>query len=560
MLDRFTAVVVAVGVAWAATLVFATVAPNAFPIDDAYIHALYAKNLAQGHELTFNTDPPDGGIGTSSILWTLLLAASHGWPGEIAAAKMLGAYSLLAVAMFSTVIASWMLPEKRRWEKAALAGSLVALSGNLLWFSLSGMETMLFVALGLGAIVAFRSQRFCLTGLLVGLMLLTRFEGVALLGAIWTVKLLAERKISRGLVVTTLIAAVLFAPWVGFVYSKTGRPLPTTFAGKKYEQQRASVLAYQKAIGNREASASMTDGSTPWWMRLTYPLTSVAYASAFVVGGAYLPWRFIPPPGESSKIIDGLSILVVPLAVLFVTLLVVVLKRAWKWKGRSAPLDDRQQSLVILGLWVVLHNAVYWLLLPTLGTADRYQAINHVAFWLAASVGAWWLARTRVRQCVAVLLVALALVNALTWRGVYHSNIRHMVEVRMASATYVREELPRGAVVAAHDIGVVGLYGEHRIVDLGGLTDPTYLEYAKSGRLKEWFRLKGVEYVVLPTKHSSEKEGLLDFVPFLGLDEGHGIRLEKVAHFENSFTSWYQGYAYTWNAFPGVTIFRVVLL
>ena len=40
MLDRFTAIVVSVGVAWAATLAFATVAPNAFPIDDACILAL----------------------------------------------------------------------------------------------------------------------------------------------------------------------------------------------------------------------------------------------------------------------------------------------------------------------------------------------------------------------------------------------------------------------------------------------------------------------------------------------------------------------------------------
>ena len=43
-----------------------------FPLDDAYIHLVYARNLAAGHGFAFNVGEPS--IGTTSPLWTLLLA------------------------------------------------------------------------------------------------------------------------------------------------------------------------------------------------------------------------------------------------------------------------------------------------------------------------------------------------------------------------------------------------------------------------------------------------------------------------------------------------------
>ena len=47
-------------------------APAEFPMDDAYIHLVYAESLVEQGQLFFS-DPGEKGVGASSILWVLLL-------------------------------------------------------------------------------------------------------------------------------------------------------------------------------------------------------------------------------------------------------------------------------------------------------------------------------------------------------------------------------------------------------------------------------------------------------------------------------------------------------
>ena len=47
--------------------------PAGLPVDDAYIHLVYAQNLAQGRGLCFNLGEPS--LGTSSPLWVFLIRA-----------------------------------------------------------------------------------------------------------------------------------------------------------------------------------------------------------------------------------------------------------------------------------------------------------------------------------------------------------------------------------------------------------------------------------------------------------------------------------------------------
>ena len=159
-----------------------------------------------------------------------------------------------------------------------------------------------------------------------------------------------------------------------------------------------------------------------------------------------------------------------------------------------------------------------------------------------------------------MLLALLVVVNAAWWRGVYGADCRHMEQVRLASAAYLANDLPADAVVAAHDIGALGWAGQRRILDMGGLIDPAYMQYAAEGRLRDWFIKEGAGYVVLPDKHSTETAGFYDYAAALGLDEAHGFRLVPLAHFENDYEDWKLGAAPTWNALPGVTVYRLELL
>jgi hypothetical protein len=556
-------------VAVVALALFVTAGPLRFPMDDAYIHLVYGRNLAEHGLLTFNLNPPDRGIGTTSVLWTLLLAALHPLLGVQAAARLLGILGGLATVVLSAVIADWITPRRpdAPWAPASVA-VLVALSGNLLWFSLSGMETMLWLALGLGVIVAYRARRFALIGLLIGLMCLCRAEGVVLLAALWLTESLAawrqRRGLDPGLWLATALALLVWTPWLGYVHAHTGHWLPTSFAGKKHAQLRGAVEIMRKFLpAGAMSGGPMRLAAThlPWWRALIYPTGAFFYGLGYVAGAGYLPGPRLVLGGNAGQVTDGglawLGLLA--FALVFAPCCWRAARRAWQVLAQADRSDPRRLALAALAVWFALHNLAYWLKLPTPGTASRYQCVNHVAVWLLAGAGAWRLVDRRRAVATVLALLLLAISNATYWRAVYGSDCRHMDQVRLAAAAYASAELPAGAVLAAHDIGALGWAGGHRLLDLGGLIDPAYLEYAAAGEVRSWLQRSGARYVVLPDKHSSESAGFYDYAAFLGLDAAHGVRLTPIAHFENSYADWKLGARPTWNALPAVTIYQLDL-
>ncbi|HSQ39600.1 MAG TPA: hypothetical protein VLM78_05520, partial [Anaerolineales bacterium] len=73
----------------AAALIYLWPSPVEFPMDDAYIHFVYAENLAEHGQLFFSF-PDEKGVATSSFLWVVLLAAGHalGIPVQLLAKVM----------------------------------------------------------------------------------------------------------------------------------------------------------------------------------------------------------------------------------------------------------------------------------------------------------------------------------------------------------------------------------------------------------------------------------------------------------------------------------------
>ncbi len=533
---------------------FLAVGAATFPMDDAWIHAVYARNLAEHHRLTFNLTPPDPGLGTTSILWPLLLAGLHPLVGVVAAARLLGVGSYLAIAVLATLVAGWMTAADDR-RGARLAGVLVILSGNLVWFSLSGMETSLWVALGLGALVAYQRRRWVGLGLLLGLLMLTRIEGVVLLFAIGLVELRAERRLPRGLVLSGLLAGLLLAPWLDYVHARTGHYLPTSYSGKKHAQVRGAVQTVNEVLGQARGSIELEEAKLPAWTALIYPLGVASYGLAFVAGGAYLPGPRVPIPGELGAVLGGLSLTALLALGLFGWVWWPALRRAARLARRPDWAAPTHRALLALALWFLLHNLAYWLKLPTPGTASRYQVVNHLAWWLLLGVGLSHL-RLPARRWAAPAVALLAVINTGFWWTVYASDVRHMRDVRLASARYISANLPPDAIVAAHDIGALGWAMNRPCVDLGGLIDPAWLAAAKAGRQAEFLREVGADYLVLPTKHSTEARPFFDYQAFLGLRDNPGIRLQPVQAFENDYRDWARGAAPTWNALAGVTVYR----
>ena len=112
-----------------------------FPIDDAWVHLVYARNLAGGTGYSFNAG--DHFVaGTTSILTTLLLAV----PAALGVPLVIAAEALSALALLGTCLLTMPLARRMGMPPIAakMAGLLTAFSGYLHWSSVSGMETTLF--------------------------------------------------------------------------------------------------------------------------------------------------------------------------------------------------------------------------------------------------------------------------------------------------------------------------------------------------------------------------------------------------------------------------------
>jgi hypothetical protein len=174
------------------------------PLDDAYIHQQYARQIARGQFFRYNdADPPTSGM--TSLLYPFLLAGGYlvGFRGET-----LGVFAITAGAVGLT-LSAWLMSElgselARLWSPGGssfVSPSIVSLgtsvlfltNGTVLWGYLNGMETGLFITVMLAALLTLARGRLRWACVLAALMPLIRPEGAVLSVAVTAV--LAARRV-----------------------------------------------------------------------------------------------------------------------------------------------------------------------------------------------------------------------------------------------------------------------------------------------------------------------------------------------------------------------------
>jgi hypothetical protein len=518
-----------------------------FPMDDAYIHMVYAQNLAEQGRLTFSF-AAEKGVGTSSILWVVLLAA-----GSRVGLSMHLAAKLLGVGSLAVVGACLFLLIRRIWGPipSFVAAWLAAFSGNMIWFALSGMETVLFVAAGLVSLLMYRERRWILLGVMLGLMILLRPEGLALAAALVGTELLRRRAVPRGLLVSLILALMICGPWFAYLLWRTGHVLPTSALGKQFTSSVAAEFVMQQA---------------GWWSWVTripglvYVGAWIGYLFLFALGGMTLPAPRIAL-GSIAGILDySLSAWALPAWLLVLGLL----GRAWAGYGsprkwRLWIQDPTRRPFVALLLWVALHNLIFLIFLPVPGTASRYGAINHVVVWLALAGGLFsFLRRPRLLVVLGGGLLALLVASTSYWNGVYDANLDHMVAVRIEAARYVHDNLAPDELCAGLDIGALRYIARRPIVDLGGLVDPDARDWYDRGAFDSYLVEKGATCVVLPGCPGWEDKGWLDPLRMMGLSTSPLFQMNLVQEFHIDYLRWLQGYLPTTNYQCSVSIYRLV--
>jgi hypothetical protein len=223
--------VVAAVVTVAAFVAWPTLDAAGFPLDDAWITQVIARNFARTGVWGF--EPGAASSGATSILWTLLMAPPH-WIGFPPPAMWSFLWSAALLAGFCAAVYALRRRDGDEPASAAALALLPAMLGNAAWLAATGLEPLLLAALtALAVLLWHRGSGWA--GIACGLVVLVRPEGLVVGPTLVVLGWLdparrRPRAIARLLGPVALAAAATSA----FSWFTSGGWLPTTFEGRRW--------------------------------------------------------------------------------------------------------------------------------------------------------------------------------------------------------------------------------------------------------------------------------------------------------------------------------------
>ncbi|MGB7539090.1 MAG: hypothetical protein WBM17_11170, partial [Anaerolineales bacterium] len=140
---------------------------------------------------------------------------------------------------------------------------------------------------------------------------------------------------------------------------------------------------------------------------------------------------------------------------------------------------ERKWIFALPFLWALAHLTLYAIQLPATYQHGRYfipilPVLMGYGVYGFFRLREKWDSKAVFRVVSRALWTSAILLTAIfVWTGaVQFSRDVGIIETEMvAVAKWIRANTPTDTVVAAHDIGALGFFGERRMVDLGGVTD-----------------------------------------------------------------------------------------
>jgi hypothetical protein len=421
-------------------LVVAFFADNAFvlfdfPVDDAWIHRVYARSMAMGHGMAYNGSAQE--TGSTSPLWVILTAPLHwleflGTPAIVLAVKILGC--LLAIASIFLV---WKIAYSLMASAfiALLAASMFALEPRLVFSAFSGMEPILLLALLLSGILAILENKPVLLALALGLASVTRPEAVIFMPFFALALCLYHRQWAH--LANPLLYALAIVPgvlWLVFCKLASGFWLPNTFYAK------AESLAF---------------GIPKIW-QAWQTLTMSGWGSSTVLYPGLLAFLIM---GLSAKHHQAkLALLLIPVSCFIFSLAIVSSREmhlvGYYWTRWTDPSALTLTALMAIGFGMLLQG----LSLPLPATSALTTKTLQKTLTIAA--------------ILALLMAIPAIKNSLLERK-YHLTMdaRAIHALNVSSGQWIKKHTPVDAIIAVNDAGGARYFGERHTLDLLGLNN-----------------------------------------------------------------------------------------
>jgi hypothetical protein len=494
-----------------------------YPLDDSWIHQVFARNIATGHGFSFNPDIPISGA--TAPLWTLLMALL--WPifGPIAGGILAG-----IVLEFLAIVAIYKLTFliTNRNDLAFVVGLIAALTWVLIWGALSGMEVGLYSALSLwGLYFYFRAESFddkrnYLAYVLFALAFLARPECALFLAAaairdsiVW---FKSDNKLLLPWVWRILPAVLLLTPYFAFNYAVTGSFLTQTFTAKV--QDRGLVVNiisgnFLKVIQSLTIYPLYQIQDFLWnlcWINPFLIAAIIAGTTKFITFQdsqkskrlmlVLMLFLYIPLMGVMAPILNStyhrLRMIdnIIPL---FIMLGVVgyfwdeaqINKRARKYLWIIASIFGAVGLLAILADDYIVRFLEPRLLqhisrvrasVPTekligyVSESGKNSMFVALLVFISSLLNINWICRKiKLRPVMLTVIIVIAgysLGTLITNGWTYANDVKNINDMDKKIGSYLNEITSENQSVAVNDIGAIGYFCKAKILDLKGLVSP----------------------------------------------------------------------------------------
>jgi|CXWL01.1.fsa_nt_gi hypothetical protein len=429
-----------------------------FPLDDSWIHQTYARNLALNSEWAFRAGIPSAG--STAPLWSALLAIGF----LFNLSPYLWAYFLGSLTLFAlAILCEWAVRKLVNSYRPHFpwVGIFIAFEWHLVWAGMSGMETLLHGLIVTTVLVLLMtdSHRYLTLGLLTGLSAWVRPDGLTLLGPVlMTIFFMEEDMRSRLTAVVRYFIGFgsLFGLYLLFNLAIGGAPMPNTFYAKQAEY-------------------------VSWQLR---PIIER-------LGDMFL------------QLLVGPSLLLIPGMI--------------GWLVKS--IRERMWGSLAALIWCVGYFGLYVSRLPMYQHGRYIMPAMPIFFLFGLLAFAefdkskvfsryHWVAQTLWRGSVAMLAFGFITLGARS----YAQDVAVIESEMVVTAKWAAENLPSDAVIAAHDIGALGYFDQHELIDLAGLISPEVIPFIRDEpRIAVFLNEKNADYVIaFPEFYPVLSEGLVE--------------------------------------------------
>ncbi|MFT5290376.1 MAG: hypothetical protein ACI8QC_003342 [Planctomycetota bacterium] len=195
-----------------------------FLFEDSYITLRYATQLASGQGLVFQ--PGETILGTSTPLWAMLLAV----PIAFGAQPELVLDVSFCASLAGLSYAGGRLLQRLGAPRAGIAFALAVSIGVGRLHAYWGMETPLYIGLLFGTWCLVLDRRYALSGIMLGMACVARYEGYAFALALCLA--LASQRSWKSIRAGGLAFAAITLPWLGGAWLYYGNPIPLPAGAK----------------------------------------------------------------------------------------------------------------------------------------------------------------------------------------------------------------------------------------------------------------------------------------------------------------------------------------